>query len=314
MPPKTITMLSGLTTAELTLTNRGANNKRFAMTKGSILMDPDVLAALISTPAEGEAEFIATLKSAGQTDQERIDAAVVQYRMQKGMKDLVDDKTMAAVAKSAGYKGTSKAVTPDEGKDDKKPDVTAGKVDPKAKKKDPLGKSAAPVDLSGVDDATKTMIAAIFKSNTDMLKKSADMEAVIKSMQDEKLEREFVAKAAKDFGHLPLGDLQLGLMLKSAHDVSPDFAKGFEGLLGRMDEMVSKSDAFSTVGAIRKANEGGGWDKIQALANGMVQKSVAAGKEFSNAQAINAVLKSAEGAALYREYLGDNPKQRAEFF
>ncbi len=321
MPPDIITMLSGLTTAELTLTKRGVNNRRFAMTKGGIPMDPEVLAALIGTPAEGETEFLKTLKSVGVTDQEKIDAAVAQFRIQKGMKDLVPDSVMAAVAKAAGYEGTAKAVTPNEGEDDKKPDATSGKVDPKAKQKDPLGKSADPVDLSQLDPTAKAKVEAIFKSHADMATKSGELEAVVKSLagevqglKDDKLEIHYVAKAAKDFSHLPLGDQALGLMLKSAHDLNPDFAKGFETLLGRMDEMVEKSAMLTNMGAVQKASEGDAWGKLQALANGIVQKSAEGGKEMSNSQALDLVLKSDTGKQLYREYLGDNPRQRGDVY
>lgn len=311
MPPRSITMLSNLQTAELTLTKRGANDRRFAMTKGGIPMDPEVLKNLIATPAEGEDQFLAILKSQGITDEDKVNAAVASYRMQKGMKDLVSDDVMAAVAKSAGYEGTAKAVTPNEGKDDKKPDATSGKVDPKAKAgQGPVKK----VDLSDLDDATRVQVEAVFKSNAAMEERTATLETVVKSLQDEKVETHYVAKAAKSYSHLPLGERQLGLMLKSANDHDPAFAKGFEELLGRMDEMVEKSNMLTVMGAVNKANDGGGWDKIQALANGIVQKSTEAGKSVSDAQAIDLVLKTAQGKALYREYLGDNPKQRAEVY
>lgn len=282
-------------------------------------MDPEVLQALLSTPAEGEDKLLKTLKSEGVTDQEKIDAAVASYRVQKGMKDLVPDETMAIVAKSAGYEGTAKAVTPAEG-DKPESGATSGKVDPKAKKKDKLGKGGhleetkKSVDLSDLDPATKAQVEAIYKSHDSMLERTTQLESVVKSMQDEKLEVHYVAKAAKDYAHLPLGEQQIGLMLKSAHEANPEFAKGFETLLGRMDEMVQKSAMLTTMGAVQKANEGGGWDKLQALATGLVQKSAEGGKSLSFSQGLNLVLKTEQGQQLYREYLGDNPKQRADIY
>lgn len=319
MPPRPITMLSGLQTVELTLTKRGANNRRFAMTKGGIPMDPEVLQALVGTPAEGEDQFLATLKSQGVTDQDKIDAMVAQFRIQKGMKDLVSDDMLATVAKAAGYEGTAKAVTPNEGKDDKKPDATSGKVDPKAKQgQGPTKKS---LDLSALDDETRGTVEAVFKSHESMAAKSAEMESVVKSLtetvgalKDEKLETHFVAKAAKDYAHLPMPDKDLGLMLKSAHDMSPEFAKGFESLLGKMDELAGNSAMLTTMGAVAKGAGGGAWAKLEAMADGIVQKSVGSDNPMTKAQAMDFVLKTAEGQALYREYLGDNPKQRAEIY
>lgn len=274
-------------------------------------MDPEVLQAIIGTAAEGEPEFLATLKSDGVTDQEKIDAAVASFRIQKGMKDLVSSDVMAAVAKAAGYEATAKAVKPNEGVDPKKPKATAGEPDPKASQTDRLGKS---VDLANLDPVTKAQVEAIFKSHASMEERAGKLEAVVKSLQDDKLEVHYVAKASKDFSHLPLGDQALGLMLKSAHELSPDFAKGFEGLLGKMDEMVEQSSMLTTMGAVQKANQGGGWDKLQALANGIVQKSAEAGQSMTNQQAVDLVLKTDQGKLFYREYLGDNPKQRAEIY
>lgn len=310
-PPLPITMLSSLNTLELTVTKRGINGKRFAMTKGGLPMEPEVLQALMSTPIEGEKDFIATLKSAGVTDQKQIDAAVASLRVQKGMKDLVPSDTMLAVAKAAGYADVAKAVTPNEGVRDDKTDAESGKVDPKTKKKDPLGKS---VNMSGMSAEDRSTLEQMFKSNQELVAKSAQLEETIKSMRDEQETKQYVAKAAADFDHLPMGSEELGMMLKSAHASSSDFAKGFEKLLGTMNELVKKSSMFTSMGAVAKSQSGGAWQKIEALADGMVQKSAEGGKSLTKAQAIDVVLKSEQGAALYREYLGDNPRQRAEIY
>lgn len=279
-------------------------------------MDPTVLQNLIATPAEGEEEFLKALKGSGMTDQEKIDAAVASFRVQKGMKDLVDQNTMAAVVKAAGY--VIKATKKEEGVDPKKPDVESGKVDPEAKKKNPMGKS---IDLSALDADTRAQVEAVFKSQDDAATKSEKMEEVVKSLtttvqglKDAAEEKTYVAKAAADFGHIPMEGAELGLMLKSAHSVGGDFAKGFEALLGRMDEMVQKSDLMTTMGNVHKNLTGGAWDKIQKLADGIVQKSAENAKELTQYQAIDLVLKSANGQALYREYLGDNPRQRGDVY
>lgn len=280
-------------------------------------MDPEVLQAILGTPAEGEDKFVATLKSQGMTDEEKINAAVASFRVQKGLKDLVDQETMAAVSKSAGYEPAVKAVTPNEGARDDKTDATSGKVDPKAKQKDALGKKdymKKSLDLSRLDDESRQQVEAVFKSHDSMIARTAALEEVVKSMQATAAEKSYVAKAAKDYGHIPVEERKLGLMLKSAHDINPEFAAGFEELLGRMDEMVAKSALLTTMGAVRKANEGGAWSKIETMAKNMVRKSAEGGNNLSHAQAIDLVLKTEEGAELYREYLGDNPRQRADIY
>lgn len=307
MPAEPITMLSGLNTVELTLTKRGANNRRFALTKGGLPMDPEVIQALISTAAEGEDALIETLKSQGVTDQEKIDAAVASYRIQKGMKDLVPDDVMANVAKSAGYELAAKA--------DPKPEP---KADPKPEPKAPARKS---LDLSNLDDKSRAAVEAVFKSHDAQVEKSSQLEAMVKSLsetvtslKDERETQQYVAKAESDFGHLPMSGTEIAAMLKSAHSVGGEFAAGFETMLGRVDEMISKSAMLTVMGNVRKQAEGGAWSKLENLADGIVTKSAGSEHPMTKAQAMDFVLKTEEGKALYREYLGDNPSQRAEVY
>lgn len=317
-----IKMLSDLMTSELTVTKRGANDRRYALTK-RLNMDPklvEVLKALATTPVDGEDAVVETLKADG-LEGEKLDAALLTLRMQKGMKDLVADETFAAVSKAAGY--VAKAVAPEEGVRSDKTEATAGKPDPKAKQKDTLGKAEMTEDedmtvekslnLADLDAETRGKVENVFKSHAAMEERTAQLEAVVKSLQDEKRTAEFVAKADSNFRHLPMAAPELGNMLKSAHDVSPDFATGFEGLLGRMNEMVQQSSMMTTMGSVSKNNgAGGAMEKIATLADGIVQKSLTDGKSMSKAQAMDLVMKTDEGRALYQEYLADNPAQRAK--
>lgn len=276
-------------------------------------MKAEILNALMSTPAEGEAELVETLKSQGVEDQQKIDAAVASFRVQKGLKDLVDPTVMGEVSKAAGAE-VAKAVMPNEGKDDKKPDATSGKVDPKAKQgQGPVKKS---LDLSGLDADSRAQVEAIFKSHASMAEKASqvdELHAMVKSLQDERETKEYVAKAAQSFNHIPMKADDLGLMLKSANGVSAEFAQGFETLLTKMNEVVSKSALFTTTGAAGVSDGSGAWDKIEQLADGMVRKS-SSENPVTKAQAIALVMKTEEGNRLYQEYLGENPAQRARAY
>lgn len=234
-------------------------------------MNPKIITALMSTPAEGEEQFI---KSLGDMSEEKLGAAVASYRIQKGMKDLIDNETMANVTKSAGY---AVAVKTEE---------------------TPKDKTKKSIDLSSVDPETKAQIEAIYKSHDEMAKKADQLHNIVKMMQEEQQEREFVAKAAKEYSHLPLDEKSLGSMLKTAHNNGKEFAEGFEKLLGRMDEIVSKSQMFGSIGHTAPQTSGGGWEKMQEVAK-------------SSEKSVSEVLKSKSGEELYMEYLQDNPAQRA---
>ena len=297
-----ITKLSELTTTELTLTKRGANDRVFAVTKGNIPMNPEIISALVSTPAEGEDLFIETLKSQGKAEGEEFDAAIAAYRVQKGMKDLVDSETMSQVSKSAGYE-VAKAENPFAKNPKKKPAKGAAEEEDEMSKDD-VKKS---VDLSELDEATRASVEAVFKSNSDLVAKSEAQADVLKSLtttvanlQDQREEQLYVAKAAKEFGNIPMADKDLGLLLKSAHAAGPEFAKQLEGLLGTLDETVSKSALLTTMGAAQQnAGQVDAWGRIEGLAKGMVQKS---SESLSHAAAVSLVLKTEEGARLYAEY------------
>ena len=287
----TVKKLSNLKTYELTLTQRGANRRVFAIAKsakGNVMPTKEIINALIDTPAEGEENLVATLKSAGMS-QEKIDAATISLRLQAGMKDLVDTDTFDSVAKAAGYDfGKGK-----EGEDDEDP-----KKKKKAKKPEGVKKS---VDLDTLDPEAKAIVEGVFKSNADLVEKSAKMEETLKSLTSANEKREFVAKAAEDFSHINMESDALGSMLQQADAVGEDFSKGFNALLKGMNEVVQKSALLQTTGsATISGGTADAWAKIEALAEGLVQKS---DKAMSKAEAVSVVMKTEEGQQLYNDYL-----------
>ena len=280
-------------------------------------MEPEVLQALMSTPMEGEAEFVKTLKS--DLTEEQKNAAIAQYRIQKGMRDLLSDDVMSSVVNAAGYK-VAKAVGDNEGVNPTEPNVTSGKVDPKAKQKDKLGKKkeemSKSINLSSLPEDQRLAVESVLKSNASLEEKSSEMSTVLKSMMTEienlkreKVEKSFIDKATTSYDNIPMGNRELGLMLKSAHDVSPEFAKGFETLLGTMNSMAEQSALFTTMGAVNKSGDGGAMAKIDALADGIVQKSVVAGNPVDRHKAVATIMQTPEGAQLYNEYLKEKSPQ-----
>ena len=84
MPSNSINMLTNLGTKELSLVRRGANNKRFALTKSEDVMPlEELLKSVLETPAEGEDNLVASLKSAG-ADEEAI------YHIGRSMAENID--------------------------------------------------------------------------------------------------------------------------------------------------------------------------------------------------------------------------------
>ena len=260
-------------------------------------MDPTVLKAVLETPAEGEDQFIATLKSAGMTDQAKIDAAVTKYRMQKGLADKFDDGDDDVFLKAAGLEVTPKA--------DPKKDEPAKKSDPKP------DESAVAKAVSALGPELKAILEPIIKSNAEKDVQIGELSTVVKSLQEDKVTATYVQKADKlDF--VPGNSEKLGLMMKSAYGVSDDFGKQIETLFGQVNTIVEKSSLLTSAGHPFLTEGQDAWTEIEEIAKGMVQKSSDA--SMTQAKAIDLVLKTESGADLYRRYLKENPAQRAQYF
>lgn len=306
MPLETIKMLSNLHTAEVSLVRRGANRKRYAITKSEeyhMPFNPKVLEAVLKTAAEGEDKLIATLKAAG-ADEKRIDAAVAQFRVQKGFADVVTAEDAELIAQATGV-AKKDETDPDEPDDDDMPALL--------KKKAKKTKKSAEPDLSQLAPETRAQVEAVFKSNEALVGQVESLTGMVKTLVDNGAKSEYVAKAAKEFSHIPGTPDEIGIVLKSAHDASPELGAGIEKLLGMVNGLVRKSALLGSVGSTGGAGAGGSaWERIQTLATGLTMK--AGDKDMTPEQKIAYVTeKTAEGRALYKEYLGENPAQRAKY-
>jgi hypothetical protein len=295
---KTVRMLSGLGTSEVSVVRRAANRKRFAFTKSEdSRMTLDPIKAVVGTQAEGEDLLIAALKTAG-ADEKRVEACVAAYRIQKGFADVMKPSDFEAIAKAAKGKKADYMMEDEEDADEEL----------KNKKK---AKKSENVDLSALTPETQAQVQAIFKSHEALEAKSSKLEEIVKTLVDAGQTREFVAKAERDFSHVPGSPSELAAVLKSAHDANPKLAEGLEKILKSVNELVAKSALLGAVGVSGgAAPAGSAMHRLEAMAGQLTQKADN-GKPLSKEQRMDRVLKTAEGAALYREYLAENPTQRA---
>lgn len=185
-----INMLTGVRTDEVSLVRRGANNRRFALTKSEDrdMKFPELLQSVLATKAEGEDELVATLKSADATD-EAIEVAVAQYRFQNGFKDKLSPDTFATVAKAAGFE-VSKASEEGEEEDPEKPGfLMNGKKMPEKKTDD------MPEETRKAFDEQAATLARLEKE-------ASAKDARIEKIEKEALRKEYVTKCADEFSHV----------------------------------------------------------------------------------------------------------------
>ncbi|MCK4795507.1 MAG: hypothetical protein KAV87_67880 [Desulfobacteraceae bacterium] len=301
---KPVSMLTGYKTNEVSIVDRAANKRRFALTKSEsksvMKIDSEILDAVMSTPAEGEDALIEVLKSAG-ADEDAMGAAVVQFRMQKGFKDIVPDEHFAAVSKAAGY--VAKA-------DEKKPEKKNPFAEKGKKKK--MDEEDVKKGLETLAPEVRGTIEALFKSNKQASEENSELKAVVKSLVDSQEERSYIAKAEKQFDHVPGTSKEIGMVLKSAHNVSSEFGKNLESIFGKMNDVAKSSPVFKNMGSaggdINASGGGDSWEQIKKAAVSHFAKS-ADGATMSAEQAVAKFLETPEGAELYKAYEADNPVQ-----
>lgn len=300
MPGKVINMLTGVKTKELSLVRRGANNKRIALTKSEDhqMEFAKLLKSVLATEAEGEKELVATLKAAGAND-EAVEVAVANFRIQSGFKDKLSKETFAEVAKAAGFeveKAEEKKPNPfaekaeDETEDPKKPGFFMNG------KKMPTAKSVEiPAEMQKAFDEQNATIAA--------LKKTADeSSATVVALRKEAELKGHIAKCEKEFAHVPgLSSEEMGVKLQKAYEVSEDFGKSQEKEWATVSAALKSSDLLEIQGITHSSDGSSAMGKATTIA-----KEIRKGDpKLTEDQAIAKAWE--ENPDLYSSYLADNP-------
>ena len=299
MPEKVINMLTRLDTREVSLVRRGANNKRFAFTKEHDMKFEQLLKTVLDTEAEGEETLIATLKSAGASD-DSIEVAVANFRLQAGFKDKLSKEEFAVVAKAAGFEVAKAKKKEDEEDEDEDED---GGFPFGGKKKKKTDKSHLPADMpvemrKAFNDQAAEM---------EVIKKeNADNKAELVALQKSSELKEYVTKCATLYAHVPgMSTDEMGDMLQKAYEVSEDFGKRLEKQWKETSGALQKSALFQNQGNAHSSHDGSSaMGKMETIAKEYIAKD----PTMSHDVAIGKVMQ--DHPELYNEYLSENPAQR----
>lgn len=275
--PDGIRQLEKLETLEVSLVPKGANKRRFAIRKAEETTMQEIINAVLSAELDNEAQVDKVLKAAGMSDK-AIAACKSMLKLATGFKDEMPKDLMTMLAKLAGYAGGVE-------KADKGP------------------------SLEDLPAEARAHVEALFKASKAAEDRAAKAEALLKAERDERRTKEFVAKAAEELPHLPGAKAdELGPVLKSLADVSPADYEKILGVLKAADAAIKASEVLAQVGRGGQTSgiAGTAWGQIEKLAEGLVQKG---DRHATRAQAIDEVLKTAQGKALYQEYLAEHPAQ-----
>ncbi len=302
--------LEELHVRELSVVDRGANKKkRFPIFKQETSMDKEKMDAILKAVLETELDSEAPLDELivkMEISEKGANAAKAALRILSGFKDEMPTDFLAKLGAMAGMPAAKAAKADDEEEDDdKKPAFLKGK---KTVKKNEDGEEEEPVSKD--TDALPEDVQKQF----DEIQKAADEKINALTERNEKIEKqlqaetdarqlaEWTEKARADLSHFPGKSIdEMGVMLKSLADLDPEMAKSqFESMKSASDAMKESEILKSAGGVGVHEAAGSSWDKIEKLADGLVEKS--ADIELTKEEAIAKVLESPRGKDLYNKY------------
>jgi hypothetical protein len=153
------------------------------------------------------------------------------------------------------------------------------------------------------EDVLKSLDPTVRKMFDEMESRAQAAESVAKKVLDENITKAFIAKA-EGYNGLGIKSDEFGAVLKSISEKAPEVMDKLEAVLSAANEAVTKSKMFEEVGSSRTgsapASGNATWAKIQDAATNMVTK---AGTPMSKEEAVAKYLETADGKALYDEYL-----------
>jgi len=133
----------------------------------------------------------------------------------------------------------------------------------------------------------------------DLQKKAETAESVAKAEKEMRVSREFIEKAGQ---YSEIGSVEdVAKMLRQAYDISDESGEKLEETFKAAAAKIEANDQITKeLGRSGESASGGdAWDKIEALADKIVEK---ADDEITQEVAISKVLKTREGKKLYDEY------------
>ena len=165
-------------------------------------------------------------------------------------------------------------------------------------------KSSLQKSLKSLDPAVRDQVQALWKSQKAAVAKADKLEKSLAVERDERLRKEFVAKANKDFRFVPgKSPDELGLMLKALHSLDSQIAKDIEGIFKSVSAVMEKGDLLGEIGSSMSGvgDSGSAFSKLDNIAKSRVEKSGSSyAKAFEQAMTAN--------PELYTAYLNEQAK------
>ena len=331
-----ITALTDVETLEVSLVPQGANmKKRFPVLKSAEKKEmSDILHAVIDAPSSEDTKFDQVVKSSKLGENaEAGEALKGAMKILNAYSDSISpEDAIGVMAEGFGIqKGEYKKADEEEDEEEEKAEKEeeeeeeeaevkvemAEEEEEKAEDEDEEEEAEKAEDEEEEEDEEKIekslkslpknvrkQMTSLFKSQRQAIAKAAKLEKALKVERDERLRKEFVEKAQKEFPYIPgKSPEEVGLMLKTLHAVAPTVAKDVETIFKSVSATIEKTGLLKELGS---GMSGGGdsssaYGKLDGMAPGAISKSGGSyAKAFETAMNQN--------PELYSQYLDEQGK------
>lgn len=214
-------------------------------------------------------------------------------------------KAMRRKGSTAGHSEPDTEPDDDADDDEDNDDDTVEKGGPVGTHEVPVQKEDGSWDLSGVPEDARPFYQAMISKADETAVKLEKAEVELAETRDRLRTSEIIAKAENEFQKVGARDDIVAVLKESSEKLSPESYEQLVSLLSSANERIAKGDLFSEAGLTGGVNDGSetdAWSKIEKAAEAMVEKS----DGLSQSQAIDRVLQTPEGAALYSAYLRES--------
>ena len=165
-------------------------------------------------------------------------------------------------------------------------------------------KSSLRKSMKKLAPAVRDQVTALWKSQKEAVAKASRLEKSLAVERDERLRKEFIAKAHKEFRFVPgKSPDETGLMLKSLHAMDSQIAKDIEGIFKSVSAMIEKGSLLDEIGSSMTSygDSSSAFAKLDTIAKSHVEKSGKSyAKSFDEAMTAN--------PDLYTAYLNEQAK------
>lgn len=332
-----IKRLFNLRAYEVSYVPVGANGKTFLVIKENGNMPIKVngkqlLTAVAGLVLKNEEQIVAKMGALSPEDQDALKAAL---RVLSALQGQVSPETLGELASLAGVGVQQAAPTPDPKMEEEvakaKEAVTKAQADLAAEQavtKELRSKLAAvppaqeidgfPVtkegelDLSKIPADSQVIAKAMFAAKRKQDEQLATVNKQLETERDERITKEFVAKAATEYGKLPVKPDELATVLKTITIKAPDVVPVVERILKAAQECIIKSGVLVENGTPGGGDNAAGEVSYEQIEKAALAQPIAKEKGMSTAQAFtHFITKDADGRKLYARYEETRAKKAA---